>query len=346
MRSEAATRSEAAKSREAPGQETGSPGLRPPVLVLLALVVVAVWLLFLEPIGRPRADSSLPPGGVDRRLVVALEPDSVRVGEPFVLGITVRNDASAEVLFPPTLTLSEEMEQTGPAEFRVSEDQLEWRAYYPLVAWQAEQIQIPELSIGTLEAGADAPRELLVQPPAVEVLSVLPDSTEELELREARPLLRIRGPKWTWVLLGLLALIPLWLWWSRRASVAAVGVRLTADERALQALAELRIRSERREVDGAELFDGVESALRGYVAATRTWRPSQALEAFGRGDEGQAAALSRSALARFARLRTSIETSLAAIDAAIGFVRRESEPEPVAEGSTTEDDDASRGDAP
>jgi hypothetical protein len=296
--------------------------------------VLAIWLLFLEPIGRPRADSPFPGAGVDRQLVVVLEPDSVHVGEPFVLGITMRNETPGEVRFPPLLTLSDELEQTGGAEIRASEDQLEWRAYYPLVAWRAEQIEIPEFSIGTLVAGADAPREVVVRPPAVEVLSVLPDSTEEeLELREARPLLRIRGPHWAWLLLGLLALAPLWYWWSRRASLAAMGPPLSPGERALQTLIELRVRSKRGELNGAELFDGIEGTLRGYVQATRAWRPSQALEDLGRGDSGLAGALARSALARFARLRTSLESSLAAIDSAIGFVRRDSEPEAVPEGA-------------
>jgi hypothetical protein len=342
MTNERAVPGEAA--REDPRGGAGA-GFRPPVLVLLALVVVAIWLLFLEPIGRPRADSPIPGGGADRQLVVALDPDSVRVGEPFILGVTMRTDAPGEVRFPPTLTLTDELEQTGGAEVRASEDQLEWRAYYPLVAWRAEQIQVPEFSVGTLVAGADAPSEVLVRPPAVEVLSVLPDSTEEeLELREARPLLRIRGPTWLWLLLGLLALAPLWWWWSRRLSPAGIGPPLGPAERALQALAELRGRSKRGELSGAELFDGIESALRGYVAATRAWRPSQTLGALGRGDAGLATALARSALARFARLRTTLDSSLAAIDAAIGFVRRDSEPEPATESATPEVDDQPRDD--
>jgi hypothetical protein len=295
---------------------------------------VAIWLLFLEPIGRPRADLPLPAAGADRQLVVALEPDSVRVGEPFILGITMRNETPGEVQFPPLLTLPDELEQTGGAEVRASEDQHEWRAYYPLVAWRAEQTEIPEFSIGTLVPGADAPREVLVRPPVVEVLSVLPDSTEEeLELREARPLLRIRGPHWAWLLLGLLALAPLWYWWSRRTSLAAMGPPLSPGEHALHALAELRARTKRGELDGAELFDGVEGTLRGYVQTTRAWRPGQALEDLAKGDSGLAGALARSALARFARLKTSLESSLAAIDSAIKFVRRDSEPEPPTGGS-------------
>lgn len=322
--------------REDPGQD-GRAGFRPPVLVLLALVVVAVWLVFLEPIGRPPSDSSVSSGsggGADGRFVVAVEPDSVRVGEPFTLGVTVRTDAPGEVRFPASLTLTDDLEQTGGAEIRSSQDQLEWRAYYPLVAWRAEQIQLPEFSIGTLVAGAEAPRELTVQAPAVEVLTVLPDSAEEeLELREARPLLRIRGPGWQWLLLGLLALAPLWWWWSRRLSVAGIGPPLGPGERALHSLAELRGRTKRGEIGDAELFDSIEDALRGYVAATRAWRPSQTLAALGRDDEGLATALARSALARFARLRTSLSGSLAAIDAAIEFVRRDAEPAPEAEGS-------------
>lgn len=311
------------------GPEPGV-GFRPPVLLLLALVVLAIWLLFLEPIGQPPGDpsiSSIPAGGADDRLVVALEPDSVRVGEPFVLGVTMRTDPPGEIRFPPLLPLSEELEQIGGAEIRSSEDQSEWRAYYPLVAWRAAHIEIPEFSLGAVVPGAGAPREVLVRPPAVEVLSVLPDSAEEeLELREARPLLRIRGPSWMWLLLALLALAPLWWWWRRRLSPARIGPPLSPSERALQALAELRGRSKRGELRGAELFDGIEGALRGYVAATRGWRPSQTLGALGRSDEGLAVALASSALARFARLRTSLRSSLAAIDAAIGFVRRDSEP--------------------
>lgn len=324
--------------REDPSQRR-DVGFRPPVLVLLALVVVAVWLVFLEPIGRPRSDPSISSslaGGADGQLVVVLEPDTVRVGEPFTLGVTMRTEAPGEVRFPPALTLPDELEQTAGAEMRSSEDGLESRAYYPLVAWRAEQIQIPEFSIATLVAGASAPREIVVEPPVVEVLTVLPDSTEEeLELREARPLLRIRGPSWLWLLLGLLALAPLWWWWSRRLSAAAIGPPLGPGERALHALAELRGRTKRGEVGGAELFDGIENALRGYVSATRAWRPSQTLAGLGRDDEGLAAALARSALARFARMRISLRGSLAAIDAAIGFVRRDSEPEP--EGGAPED---------
>jgi hypothetical protein len=315
-------------------REPGMGSLRPPVLLLIAVVVVAVALLVMDPLGPRAAD---PPVNIVRsgsQLVVGLEPDSVRVGEPFILGVTMREDVASEVQFPPILTLDDRVEQTGPIDVRVSEDGREWRAYYTLVAWQGDQVEIPEFGVTSLEPGSETPREVIVRPPPLEVLSVLPPEEpegEELELREARPFLRLSGPAWTWLLLGLLALLPLWLWWRQRMTLAMESAFLTPGERALRALAELRGRWKRNEVTVAELFDGVEGTLRDFVAATRHWRPSRSLGPLGDEDETLGAALARSALVRFARLRMSPDASVQSIDAAVGFVEHESQPAPVSE---------------
>jgi hypothetical protein len=311
------------------------------VVLLIAVVVVAIALLVLEPLGPRRADAPVQITGSGSQLVVGLEPDAFRVGEPFVLGITMRDEVAGEVAFPPLLTLDERLEQTGPVEVRVSEDGREWRAYYTLVGWQVEQVEIPGFGVTRVAVGSETPQEVMVRPPAVQVLSVLPPEEEEVELREARPYLRISGPPWTWLLLGLLALLPLWLWWRRRTTLAAAGAYLTPGERALRSLAELRGQWKRSEITGAELFDGVESTLRDFVTATRHWRASRSLNALGQDDEALGAALARSALVRFARLRTSLESSLGAIDAAVGFVRRETGPASVGVEPIDEIDEAS-----
>ena len=51
-------------------------------------------------------------------VAAALSPDTVRVGDPFILGLAIAGPRDAEVQFPPLLTLAPELEQLSPADVR------------------------------------------------------------------------------------------------------------------------------------------------------------------------------------------------------------------------------------
>ncbi|MDX1578591.1 MAG: BatD family protein, partial [Gemmatimonadota bacterium] len=135
------------------------------------------------------------------RIVAALDPDTVQVGETFTVGVVVTQEGDGEVRFPAALPLDEDLEQRGPVRIRSLEGGSEWRAYYTVVAWRADTLPIPPIELTSAATGSAT---LSVTPPRVVVRSVLPDVVSDLELREAKPFLRIRSFPW-WVLLLLAA---------------------------------------------------------------------------------------------------------------------------------------------
>ncbi len=266
--------------------------------------------------------AAVPQQAAPARIAVALDPDTVRVGERFTLGVTVRRADPGDVVFPAVLPLSDDLEQQGPVEVRADDDGREWRAYYRIVAWRADRLVVPpfEIEAATGEGSYERAR---VAPPAVTVLSVLPAEPADLPLRDARPFLRLTGFPW-WILPLALALAALAWWWWRRRSRASTGLHLLGPgERALRELARLREAWGSGGLPGIELYDGVEDALRAYVQATRSWPPSDSLIGLANGDEALALELRRSALVRFARVRATDDGPPGAIQAAETFVRAE-----------------------
>lgn len=259
------------------------------------------------------------------RAVTAVDADSIRVGEPFVVGITVAAGRPAEVVFPPSLPLSDPLEQRGAARVRPSEERGEWRAYYTLVAWRSGRFELPTLEVELRDDSGAGPRTLTVAPTAVLVRTVLPEE-EDLELREARPFLRLSRPIWPW-LLGALVLLALAAWWWRRRRRAAARAPAAGPtdpgERALAALDRLRRAWESGELAAPEMYDRLEGALRRYAGATRPWEPGRPLRGLANGDRELVGALELSTLVRFARLRPPEGQPARSIDAASDFVRRE-----------------------
>ncbi len=256
--------------------------------------------------------------------VAAIQPDSVRVGEPFTVGITVVRPTPGEVRFPALLQLPDALEQRGAVQIRASADDTEWRAYYPLVAWRAEAPAIPRIEVELEAAGAT--RSLTVSPPALVVRSVLPAEVADLELREAKPFLRLRGFPW-WILALLVGLAALaWWWWRRRAPALAASGALGPGALALAEFERLRGAWSRGDVRGDRFYDGYESVLRDYARATRGWSPSRGLFGLAGGHAGLLEALRRSLLVRFARLREADDGPPTALDAGEDFVRSELAP--------------------
>lgn len=252
----------------------------------------------------------------------ALSPDTVRVGDPFTLGLSVAGAREAEVEFPPLLALVPELEQLRPVD--VEWDDAgggRWRARYRLAAWKAGTWSIPDVPIGWQAT------QISVAPPPVHVTSVLPAaSAGPLPLDGPRAPKHVRGFPW-WLLLLLLALLLLW-WLLRR-------LRRPEDEQepewtdpsveAREALVRLKRGLEQGEVDLAAFYDGLEEVLRRYLAARRGWPVARPVREFvdERSEEVEAGLRSlqgRAGLVRFAHVESAETAALGDADACLAWL--------------------------
>jgi len=281
-----------------------------------AVPVAAVVGLLALAIPRAPGQSSTP------RVATAVEPDSIRVGEAFTLGLTVTLDEPGEVRFPAVLELPAELEQRRPVQIRAEEGGTDWRAYYTLSAWTADTHRIPPIEV-TLETLEAAPEPLTLTPPEVEVRTVLPAATEDLELRESKGFLRVRTFPW-WVLAAVAGLAALaWWMWRRRRPTLAHALPSGPGERALRDLARLRRSWAAGDLGPPQFYDRFEGVVRDYVRATRSWSPGRALLGLGSGTGRLFRTLQRSLIVRFARIDEASDAPEAALDAGEAFVRAE-----------------------
>lgn len=250
----------------------------------------------------------------------ALDPDSVHVGEPFTLGLTITLAAPGEVRFPAVLPVDDPLEQRGPVSIRSDGEGREWRAYYPLAAWRTGSHPLPAVE-ASLETPERTSRPLTVRGPTVHVVSLIPAAMDDPQLRDARPYLRARTfPWWLLALLGAVALAA-WWWRRRAASPVAAGASPVPGSLALAELARLREAWRAGRLTGEQLYDGFEGAVRRYVAGTRGWAPGRALLALGPDAGPLWRALHDSLLVRFARLRERETGPDSALDAGEAWVR-------------------------
>ena len=278
------------------------------------------------PGGLPGVSGPDPLAAQTPQVVTAVEPDTILVGQPFVLGVTVQVDPETEVRFPSTLPILEDIEQIGIVDIRhEGEGDGVWRAYYRLLAWKPEPAFLPAFQIDYLGSGGSG--TAAVNPPAVQVVSVLPDESETLELRPARPFLEGRRFPWWWVALSLLVA---WLAWrSMRSRPAApkeaAAIRLTPTEEALLAIRQLQTEWEAGGVAEVAYFDRLEAILRHYLEVVRGWPPGTVVRAITNGQRPLAAALRRSALVRFGRLEAPDMEILTATRVCSDWIRTEAE---------------------
>lgn len=269
-------------------------------------------LLVLAPGGAERAAAQ-----ETRRVAVRLSADTVRVGDPFTLGVVVV--APDDVRLPPLLDAAENWEQLEVARVEPAEDD-GVRAYYRLVAWQTGVLELPDLVVST---DGNAAREFRIELTGPFVRSVLPaGADDDLALRGPRPPLD-GGFPWLLALALLLVALALAWWWRRRRATAQTAAEESAaepdaSELTRAALVALRARVEAGELGGAAFYDRLEEILRGYLSGTREWPPARPVRASSWTARGAMRELHRHAvLSRFAgveaaaaRLLTDVETSL------------------------------------
>jgi len=279
-----------------------------PLLLTLAVGAGSEKTRGQDPPVAPRAGT-----GSEVRAVFAVVPDTVRVGEPFLLGVAVRTGPDARVRFPEQLPTGEWYEQRGPVETARPEPDV-WRADYTLVAWRAEPGPVPSFEV-ELSSDGEA-RRVTLRPPEPVVGSVLPPrGEEELDLRPPKPFVDEGWP--FWLLALLLAALPgaLLLWWHarRRAAARAVQVEGASDEALgprekarveLEALVRL---DEVGRIEEDAFYDRLEAVVRSYAEATHDWAPGVPIRLVADGDGELAEVFHRSALSRFAAIRAGKE---------------------------------------
>ncbi|WP_419948809.1 hypothetical protein [Candidatus Palauibacter sp.] len=273
-------------------------------------------------------------------LEATVEADSVRVGEAFTVRLAVGQARGGEVRFPALMDLPESLEQTAPVQIRSVDEGRRWEAEYSLVAWRADTLAIPPVEVQLVGAGG-VTRTL--EPSAVVVSSVLPEAEGTLELRDARPFLRLGASPW-WILAVLAAVAALaWWTWGRRRHAAVPQGPLHPGELALREFERLRRVWVERGLSGDRFYDGYEGALRRYADATRGWAASRELVGLGDSDAGLISALRHSIMARFARLRTDRDGPIADIEIGEAFVRSDMADETAAAEATSGAPDALSG---
>lgn len=167
----------------------------------------------------------------DVRLGTSVRPETVTVGDHFVLTVRIRAPRGATIAFPvgpdsggPIESVSSRsVASVTPADSSFIEE----TASYRLVAWDTGQLAA---GIGPVVVSARTMRrEIPLGSLGVFVRSVLPRDTTLHIPKPARDIVVAVRPWWHWLLaaLALLALIalPLW-WWIRRRRRAIVPERI------------------------------------------------------------------------------------------------------------------------
>jgi hypothetical protein len=274
--------------------------------------------------------ASVPALGQEVRAVAVAVPETIRIGEPFTLGVAVRSSGDTAASFPNLLIIGQDLEQLAGAEIRRHRDSpREWRAYYRLTAWKVDSIALPPVTVDL--HGPDGSRSITVVPPPLAIESVLPADTVPVWLDPPRPPVSLRN--WLWLLLALLAAIIAWYlirrWLAGRGSPEEEPIVSDPAATALAALNELVEAFERGEVQGAQFFDRLEGILREYLERTRSLAPGSSMRLLS-GDaevvrEGvpPSEVLELSGLIRFARLHARGVPEVVAVGDCSAWIERD-----------------------
>lgn len=154
-------------------------------------------------------------GAQQVQLGVSVQPDTVTVGEHFVVRVRVRAPRGATIGFPVGPDSGTTVEAVDPRREFASADttMLERTAIYRLVAWTVGSQHIALGALVVSSAGVD--RRYALPPMSVVVKSVRPDDSTGRVPKPARDVMLAPPLIWPWILGGLLVLALL-VWLLRR----------------------------------------------------------------------------------------------------------------------------------
>lgn len=147
-----------------------------------------------------------------------VRPDTVTVGDHFVVAVRVRAPQGATIAFPAAVDSSTDIDAVDSRKLLSGTDTsvVEATATYRLAAWDTGTVTIPLADIVVSREGTE--QRIPLSSLRVYVRSVLPADTTQHVPKPARDIIGAVRPWWHWLLAGLLALalIGLLIWWWRR----------------------------------------------------------------------------------------------------------------------------------
>ena len=158
---------------------------------------------------------------------VGVEPDTVRIGDPFLVQIGIRAPLGATIVFPPPPDSTGVVQGLDPVRVEARPDSggvVQW-GYYRVAAWDVGDQPITLGDVVVTLGGRS--RRIPIAGRKVFVASVLPADTAQRIPKPARPLYEFETPMWwLWLALAALAvvLLLLWWWWRRRKQGRPIAV--------------------------------------------------------------------------------------------------------------------------
>jgi hypothetical protein len=156
---------------------------------------------------------------------VTVAPDSVRIGDPFVVTVRVRAPLGASIEFPAAPDSGGPVEPLDPVQIVTRADSIaiDQTATYRLAAWRTGRFGVRfDDVVVRQDIGL---RRVEISGVVVNVLSVLPRDSTDIEPKPARAVFTFGLPWWVWALAAAVAaaiLMLLWWLWRRRRRKPAV----------------------------------------------------------------------------------------------------------------------------
>lgn len=153
------------------------------------------------------------------RAGTSVQPDTVTVGDPFLVTVRIAAPLGARITFPEVPDSGASVEALDPRQVRTVPDSLAVQqvATYRFAAWDTGDQPIP-LGDALVELGG-AQRRVALGALSVHVRSVLPADSAQRVPKPARDIFVFGPPWWIWVVAALIAAALLglvWWWWRRR----------------------------------------------------------------------------------------------------------------------------------
>jgi len=158
---------------------------------------------------------------------VGIEPDTVRVGDPFLVQIGIRAPLGATIAFPSAPDSTGAVQGLDPVRVETRPDSggvVQW-GYYRVAAWDIGEQAISLGDVVVTLGGRT--RRISVSGRKVFVASVLPADSAQRVPKPPRPLYEFGAPLWwLWAALAAFALllVLLWWWWRNRKRTRPVAV--------------------------------------------------------------------------------------------------------------------------
>ena len=151
---------------------------------------------------------------------VTVSPDTVRVGDPFVVSVRVRAPLGASIEFPSAPDSGGAVQPLDPVQIVSTADSnaIDQTATYRLAAWRVGRFAITFDDV--LVRQDIGSRRVEISNVAITVASVLPENSANIEPKPPRAVFTFGLPWWVYTLAALVAVAVLallwWLWRRRR----------------------------------------------------------------------------------------------------------------------------------